>query len=87
MPEEVRMNEQRCLYCGGHLKEEQVTRVQHFRGRWVVIENLSALVCQQCGERYYTPEAHDLALSLVSKSGQPARREQIDVYDAAIAGR
>ena len=81
------MSEQRCHYCGGHLKEERVTRPQRYQGRWVVIENLPALVCQQCGERFYTPETHDLVLSLVSKSEQPTRREQIDVYDAASALR
>jgi HTH-type transcriptional regulator/antitoxin MqsA len=76
------MSEQRCLYCGGHLQERRVTRVQQFQGRWVVIENLPALVCQQCGERFYTPEAHDWVLSLVKDGGKPARHERIDVYDA-----
>jgi HTH-type transcriptional regulator/antitoxin MqsA len=77
------MSEQRCLYCGGRLGEQRVTRAQRFQGRWVVIENLPAMVCQQCGERFYSPEVHDLVLALVSGAGKPTRSECIDVYDAA----
>ncbi len=81
------MSEQRCLYCGGQLTEQKVTRMQQYQDRWVVVENLPALVCQQCGERFYTPEAHDRVLALVKGGSKPARHERIDVYDAAsVAG-
>lgn len=79
------MSEQRCMYCQGHLELRRVTRVQHYQGRWVVIENLPALVCQQCGERYYTPEVHDLVVALASGASAPARVEMLEVYDAADA--
>jgi len=77
------MNEQHCLYCRGKLLRQRVTRAQEVGGRWVVIENLPALVCTQCGERYYTPEAHDLVLSLARGQADPIRRESVAVYDAA----
>lgn len=76
------MSEQRCLYCGGRLQPQRVTRLQEHEGRWVVVHNLPALVCQQCGERFYTPEAHDQVLSFVKGERQPAHQECIDVYDA-----
>ncbi len=77
------MSEQRCMICQGELELQRVTRAQEYEGRWVVIENLPALVCRQCGERYYTPDAHDLVVALIQGHGSPARTETIEVYDAA----
>jgi hypothetical protein len=62
---------------------QRVARAQQVDGRWVVIENLPALVCTQCGERYYTPDTHDLVLSLAHGQADPIRRESVAVYDAA----
>jgi len=53
------MNRQRCLFCQGELELQRVSRAQEYEGRWFVIENLPALVCRQCGERFY-PDVHDL---------------------------
>jgi len=77
------MSEQRCMVCRGALEQRLVTRAQEYEGRWIVIENLPALVCQQCGERYYTPDAHDLVVALLQGQARPVRTEVIDVYDAA----
>ncbi len=76
------MSEQRCLYCQGELEPQRVTRAQEVEGRWIVIENLPALVCRQCGERFYTPDAHDLVVALVQGLVKPTRTEVVEVYDA-----
>ncbi len=76
------MSEQRCLYCQGELELQQVTRAQEVEGRWIVIENLPALVCRQCGERFYTPDAHDLVVALTRGLNKPTRTEVVEVYDA-----
>ena len=77
------MNEQRCLYCEGHLEMRRVNRLQQYQNHWVIIENLPALVCTQCGERYYTPLVHDLVVELISGKTRPERTEVINIYDAA----
>ncbi len=79
------VSEQRCLYCRGKLQLQRVTRAQEYQGRWIVIENLPALVCRQCGERFYTPEAHDLVVTLLTRHALPTRTEEIAVYDAQDA--
>ena len=76
------MNDHECLYCDGHLEAQLVTRLQSYQGRWVVIENVPALVCRQCGERFYTPQAHDLVVSLLTGHAAPTRTEVVQVYDA-----
>lgn len=79
------MSAQRCQICGGDLQPELVTRAQPHQGGWVVIENLPALVCTQCGERFYTPDAHDLVVRLLAGQATPVRTETIQVYDAREA--
>ena len=77
------MNE--CMYCKGKLQEKLVSRVQEYKGHWYLIENLPALVCDQCGEIFYTPEAHSLVLKLVREGRTPVRVEQMNVMDASKA--
>ncbi len=74
-----------CHYCKGTLETTTVSRVQEYGGRWFLIENVPALVCRQCGEIYYTPEAHDLVLELVKAGHRPVRTETLSVLDASAA--
>mgnify|MGYP003883906653 CR=1 FL=1 len=77
------MDEQRCRYCQGRLELWYVNRLQQYQDQWVIIENLPALVCTQCGEHYYTPQTHDLVVALVTGQAHPQRTELVKVYDAA----
>ena len=77
------MNE--CLFCKGQLEERRVTRLQEYDGHWHLIENLSAFVCRQCGETYFTPAVHDWVLDAVRNKRQPVREETVQVYDASKA--
>jgi YgiT-type zinc finger domain-containing protein len=74
-----------CLYCKGQLEEKLVSRVQEYKGRWFLIENVPALVCRQCGEQYFTPQTHSLILHLVREATVPVRVETLSVLDASAA--
>ncbi|MCU0480420.1 MAG: YgiT-type zinc finger protein [Anaerolineae bacterium] len=71
-----------CLICKGHLDEQHITRLQQYQGRWFIIENVPALVCSQCGEVYYTPDAHDHVIDLLTSQTSPVRFETVAVLDA-----
>lgn len=49
------MNEQAfdCHFCGGKVTAQQVNVMRHWKDRYILIENVPAHVCTQCGERYY----------------------------------
>ncbi len=53
------------MYCNGRLEPQRVTRLQRYQAHWVVIENVPALVCRQCGEQYFTPEAHHIVVNIL----------------------
>jgi YgiT-type zinc finger domain-containing protein len=42
-----------CSFCGGPVVEELVTVVRTPQQRLIVLQNVPAGVCQQCGERYF----------------------------------
>jgi YgiT-type zinc finger domain-containing protein len=42
-----------CEYCGGSIVERRVTLHRKVRGGYVLIENVPAGVCKECGTRYY----------------------------------
>ena len=74
-----------CLYCSGKLEEQLVSRMQNYKGCWFLIENVPALVCEQCGEHFFTPQAHSLVLKLVRAGTDPVRVETLNVLDASKA--
>lgn len=79
------MNEHECRECGGRLIEQTVTRVIQYRGQWFMIEHVPAFVCEQCGAQYFTPDAHDRVVKLITSENEPVRMETVAVYDAEIA--
>lgn len=71
-----------CLISQGHLNEHRITRLQQYQGRWFIIENMPAWACSQCGEVYYTPDAHDHVVDLLTSETSPVRFETGAVLDA-----
>ena len=46
----------RCALCNGKLEESTTEFMARASGEVVIINNVPALVCEQCGESYYTAE-------------------------------
>lgn len=44
----------KCYFCRGEVQEQQVDVIRKRKGQVLIIEDVPALVCQRCGERYYT---------------------------------
>ena len=42
-----------CHFCGGKVTAQQVDIMRHWKSRYILIENVPAYVCTQCGEKYY----------------------------------
>lgn len=60
----------RCFYCKGTLKEKSV----NFDLRWgdslVLFENVPALACQQCGEKYFSGETSQRMKDMAKKAAK-----------------
>ena len=46
----------RCNFCKGILREKKTEFLAHAAGEVIVIKDVPAYVCEQCGEAYYTAD-------------------------------
>jgi len=49
----------KCAICGGKVEERKISEEVKVRNDFVVLENVRAGVCVECGERYYPPGVVD----------------------------
>ena len=45
-----------CSFCGGEVVEQKIEYDYRRQGHLLIISNVSAGVCGQCGEKYFKPE-------------------------------
>ena len=45
-----------CTFCGGEVEPQQIEYDYRRRGHLLVISNVPAGVCRQCGEKYFKPD-------------------------------
>ena len=45
-----------CTFCGGEVTEQKIDYDYRRQSHLLVISNVSAGVCRQCGEKYFAPE-------------------------------
>ncbi len=63
--------------CKGNISQTKHTCIQEFENCIIIIKNVPALVCTQCGEVYYDND-------IVEKLEETVNRLQIMVKDVAI---
>ena len=71
----------RCAFCKGDTEERLIRYVQELDGRVVIIENVPAEVCTQCGEQLIRPEIAEKIQRLVWEQPSPKRKARVPVYD------
>ena len=52
----MKINPDRCSFCGGRLHEGTSDFVAKVGGEIVSIKDVPAYVCENCGEAYFTPD-------------------------------
>ncbi len=69
-----------CPLCGGDLERKQITYVQEFEGRVIIIEDVPADVCTQCHEKLLAPDIVREIQRIVWEAPAPEREERVPVY-------
>jgi len=64
-----------CEYCNGAIVEKRVTLHRKMKGNYVLIENVPAGVCTECGTRYYAANV----LKMIEESVRGKRRVEREV--------
>ena len=56
-----------CEFCGGETMEKSVKRQHWLNKRLYIVENVSAEVCTECGERYFHAKILDAIDDFLSR--------------------
>lgn len=76
----------KCSFCGGRVEKRKVTFTCEHRGKLLLVENVPAEVCVQCGEKTYSPEVTDELLRFAKKGVKPVKTLKVPVFDFAEKG-
>ncbi|MCX8102843.1 MAG: YgiT-type zinc finger protein [Candidatus Bipolaricaulota bacterium] len=69
-----------CEYCSGPIVEKRVTLHRKVRGQYVLIENVPAGVCKECGTRYYAANVLKTIEESLRGRRQAKRKVLVSVY-------
>lgn len=73
-------NGERCEYCGGPMVEKRVDLLRKIEGKYILIENVPAGVCKECGTRYYTANVLKTVEATIRGRRQAEREVPLAVY-------
>jgi len=69
-----------CEYCGGLIVEKRVDLPRKVGGKYVLIENVPAGVCKECGTRYYTANVLKTIEEIICGRRKAEREVLVPVY-------
>ena len=73
----------KCPMCGGRLEAKNITHPQYYEGKVVILENVPAEVCRQCGEVLFSPDVARRIQEAVWSGNSGTRTAKVPVYDLA----
>ena len=72
-----------CDLCGGKIINKKVSYSLFYEGHWVIVENVPANICQQCGERLFAPEVVEELQNVIWSKKAPVKKIETPVFDLA----
>ncbi len=70
-----------CEYCGGAIVEKRITLHRKLNGNYVLVENVPAGICSECGTRYFAANVLKTIEETVQGRRKAARKVIVPVYD------
>jgi len=71
---------ERCEYCDGLIVEKRVALSRKVKGEYVLIENVPAGVCTECGTRYYAANVLKTVEETIRGRRKAEREVLVPVY-------
>ena len=73
-------NGEQCEYCGGPMVEKRVDLLRKVEGKYILVENVPAGVCRECGTRYYAANVLKTVKATIRGRRQAEREIPLAVY-------
>jgi YgiT-type zinc finger domain-containing protein len=74
---------EKCECCSGKIVEKLVTLHRKVKGKYVLIENVPAGVCTNCGMRYFSANVLKSIQESLQGRRKPKREEAVKVFSLA----
>ncbi len=71
----------KCDLCGGKVEEKLVSYNLFYEEHWIIVENVPAKVCHQCGEKLYDPQAVTQLQKVIWSKRKPYKKIETPVFD------
>ena len=72
-----------CDLCGGPVVQREVSYTAQLNGKFVIVENVPAKVCGQCGESLFSPDTVERLQKTAWEQKSPVRILETPVFDFA----
>jgi YgiT-type zinc finger domain-containing protein len=69
----------KCSFCGGAVKEKRVTVDFRWGDDLIIIKDVPAGVCEQCGEKYFTAEVSKVLEKLATSKEKPTSQISVPI--------
>ncbi len=73
------MNAHECEYCSGDIRPQKVTVNYSYKDKLVIIKDVPAGVCQECGQRYYAASTLEKLDAMAQNSETAPERISVPV--------
>jgi len=73
----------KCAICGGKVEEREVSEEIRVGNDFVVVKNVAAGVCVECGERYYPPGVVDRLRAIELRAMDQKKLKGLDIVGRA----
>lgn len=74
-----------CDVCGGRVRKQRVSYTLFYGCHWVIVENVPAKVCGQCGEKLFSPRVVQKLQNTIWSNQRPHKKIQTPVFDLALS--
>ena len=71
---------ERCEYCDGPIFEKKVDLLRKVGGKYVLVKNVPAGVCRECGTRYYTANVLKTVGATIRRRHKAGRKISMAAY-------
>ena len=71
----------KCELCRGKVRKELISYTLFYEGHWIIVENVPAKVCQQCGEKLFEPKVVERLQKIVWNKQAPHKKIKTPVFD------
>jgi YgiT-type zinc finger domain-containing protein len=73
----------KCDLCEGKVVKKKVSYILFYEGKWIIVENVPAMVCNQCGEKLFDPDTVGRLQTIIWSKQKPIKKIETLVFDLA----